>query len=317
MAAPRQPSIKEKFLASPATWIISAANIIVFLVAESYGPTTNTDILLRFGASERSHVWSGEYWRFVTPMFLHIGAIHLLLNTYILFGWCRQVERAVGTWRFVLAYLATGIAATAVSLLFHDVIAAGASGAGFGIVGVTLVLLYRRLGSWEAFISNPGVKTTLFFVSIWLFIGFTALPMMDNWAHLGGLIFGFAFGWIYSLRRKQFAFLPILSVFLATTVVLAAYPWFGQTARLQGYTTFSAANRAIGSGDMEKALRLFNLAEKQGFTIPELYFNRGLVYARMEKFDRARADIQKALEIAPEDWQYRERAKKALKELEP
>src|SRR5208283_4179562 len=99
---------------------ICAINVVVFFVMETHGGTMNPSNLVRFGALERSHVWAGEYFRLVTPMFIHIGWMHLGWNTYALVGWCSPVERVLGRFRFALTYLVTGMGACAVSLLAHD-----------------------------------------------------------------------------------------------------------------------------------------------------------------------------------------------------
>ena len=83
-----------------------------FLFVETPDGSTKVATLVRSGALERSHVWAGEYFRFVTPMFLHIGWIHLLWNTYCLVGWCSPVE-ACSSERARLrpTYLVTGMGA--------------------------------------------------------------------------------------------------------------------------------------------------------------------------------------------------------------
>ncbi|HEY3226666.1 MAG TPA: rhomboid family intramembrane serine protease [Planctomycetota bacterium] len=226
---PARPQVSpwRKFLASPASWIIAGLNVAVFLWVESRGRTTDGATLLRFGALERYHVWAGEYWRLVTSMFLHIGPVHLLWNVYAMPSWCAVVERRVGTWRFVLAYFVAGIGASATSLLGHHVLAAGASGAGFGMIGVTLVLAFVGLGSWKAFLADAGVKYSLVMTAIWVALGFTVMPM-DNFAHLGGLVFGLAIGWLLAPRsaprRVVIALWIAFAVLFTGTVVAACYP---------------------------------------------------------------------------------------------
>jgi len=222
-----QVSVWQKFLASPATWIIAGLNIAVFLWVESKGSTTNGATLLKYGALERYHVWAGEYWRLVTAMFLHIGPIHLLWNVYAMPSWCAAVERSVGPWKFLLAYFVTGVGASAASLLGHHVVGAGASGAGFGMIGVTLVLVFRRLGAWKSFFADPGVKQSLIMIAIWVGLGFTIMNM-DNFAHLGGLVFGLAVGGLLTARnsapKKLMALWIAFAVIFTGTVVAACYP---------------------------------------------------------------------------------------------
>src|SRR5262249_48264736 len=143
-------------------------------------------------------------WRLVTAVFMHAGWVHLLLNTYMLFTWGGEVERTVGSIWFTFAYVSTGIGASAVSVLGHNVLSVGASGALFGIVAVVLSILYRRIGSWDSFIANPGVRQIVINLFIWLVIGFGFLGgALDNYAHLGGFAFGIPCGLLLEARRGK------------------------------------------------------------------------------------------------------------------
>jgi rhomboid protease GluP len=113
------------------------------------------------------------------------------------------IERTVGSVWFAFAYVTTGIGASAISVIGHHVLAAGASGAGFGMIAVILSLLYRREGSWNAFISNPYVRNTLANTGIWVAIGFAGVVRMDNYAHLGGFALGIPCGLLLGSRRGR------------------------------------------------------------------------------------------------------------------
>jgi rhomboid protease GluP len=210
--------------AAPVTLAIAAVNVVVFLLAERWGSTTDTITLLRFGATERTLVSAGEWWRVGSSMFLHIGWMHLLWNTYASFGWCAPVERALGRWRFLQVYLLSGIGGGCASALCHEAVAAGASGACFGIIGATLVLVRRRVPDWGAFFRIPGVRSTLISAAIWVGIGMT-LVNMDNFAHGGGFVVGVAATAMVT-SRSPVARSPLLAVPLAAALVVAgARPW--------------------------------------------------------------------------------------------
>jgi rhomboid protease GluP len=100
-----------------------------------FDDVASSQALIAAGALERSQVWAGQWWRLLTAVFLHIGLIHLLANSLFGFSWCRVVERVLGHGRFLALYLVAGLGASASSLLAHDVISAGASGALFGMIG--------------------------------------------------------------------------------------------------------------------------------------------------------------------------------------
>jgi rhomboid protease GluP len=223
-----EPSIVERARAAPITFGLAAVNAIVFLVAEQSGSTTQEGTLLAFGAVEPLHVWVGEYWRVATCMFLHIGWIHLLWNTYASIGWSTTLEGALGKRRFLLVYLASGIGAGCASvvsgLLFGPRISAGASGAMFGIIGSTLVLRLRMLPTWRAFWEDRGIRSTLISIGIWTAIGLTALRM-DNAAHFGGLVVGAVATWLLTSRAPRNGWLAFGAAF-AALFVGAAHPWW-------------------------------------------------------------------------------------------
>lgn len=299
---PRAPGFTRSVAASPATWLFTLTNVVVFLIAEGVGDTTKTETLLQMGASERGLIWSGEYWRFVTPMFLHIGWVHLLWNTWGMFGWCATVERVVGTWRFVGAYLVSGVAATAASVNLQDVPAAGASGAGFAMIGMILSFLRVRMGSWDAFFGHPAVKRVLFMVGLWLVVGFTALPM-DNYAHLGGLACGLLLGWLLAGTFRPGPRRLIwtgVAVFLGASVALAAVP-LGRPSRGGLYLALKAAQAALERQDGEAALRHTARAQEYGLRGAALHRLRGFALREVGDADGALREFERALAIDPLD----------------
>jgi membrane associated rhomboid family serine protease len=89
----------------------------------------------------------GEWWRLVTAAFLHYGPIHLLLNMVALYWFGSLLEERIGSGRYLLLYLASGIAGSAGALLWSNGFltpTVGASGAIFGILGAGLVLERQR-----------------------------------------------------------------------------------------------------------------------------------------------------------------------------
>jgi rhomboid protease GluP len=198
----------DRILETPITWLFTAINLGVFIIAYLHDGGAREGLswetVVSYGGSMRSRVWSGDYWRLLTAIFLHGGWIHLILNTVFLFGWCADVERTVGSVWFSFAYLTTGIAASAVSIIARPATSVGASGAGFGIVAVTLAILYRRAGSWENFMSSSGARRILGMALILLVAGFAFLShILDNYAHLGGFVFGIPCGLILENRRGR------------------------------------------------------------------------------------------------------------------
>jgi len=226
-----ESTILDKAKASPITALLVAVNVAVFLWAASTGDTTTNATLLRFGAVEPLHVWKGQYWRLATCMFMHIGWIHIAWNTYAGVGWCASVERSLGKWRFLLVYLASGLAGGSVSVLgawltSRGHISAGASGAMFGMVGATFAIRLHQLGSFKLFREDRAVRATLLNIGIWTLIGFSL--HVDNWAHGGGLLAGGITTWLF-VRRASAGRWVVFTVAYVAFVVAAARPWHKAT----------------------------------------------------------------------------------------
>lgn len=160
---------------------------------------------------------SYEPWRMLTSVFTHsTGFIfHILLNMYTLWIFGQLLERMLGGTRFLLLYLASGLAGSLGVMYWGDhlVYVVGASGAIFGLLGAFLVI-QRKLGG--------DTTQLLVLVGINLVIGF--LPGMSiSWqAHLGGLIGGALLGFIFvQTRSPQRARFQWLFVSLAIVAMLA------------------------------------------------------------------------------------------------
>ncbi|HEX9293571.1 MAG TPA: rhomboid family intramembrane serine protease, partial [Gemmatimonadales bacterium] len=130
------------------TFVIIAINVAVFIAMTVGGvspvePTTQD--LVRWGASYGPYELSTEWWRAFTAMFVHIGFLHILLNMYCLYRLGPLAERMLGPWKVAALYLLSGIGGNVASVAIHPmIVAAGASGAIFGVAGALLPVLHFR-----------------------------------------------------------------------------------------------------------------------------------------------------------------------------
>ena len=187
------PSWPQRLRAAPVSTLLFACCVVVFVIAERSGSTRDVATLLRFGADSRDLVWKGEWWRLFTAMFLHIGVVHLVWNLWAGFSWTAPFERAMGPLRFAVIYLLSGLAGSALSIIGHDAVSAGASGALFGVMGGVLVIQRLVLGSWAALWKDPGQRRNLLMLVVWLAIG--PFVGFDSFAHGGGMLAGAALTW--------------------------------------------------------------------------------------------------------------------------
>jgi rhomboid protease GluP len=182
------------------TYVFFGINIIVFLLMALAGGS-NEPILMAFGVKSNPEIAQGQWWRFVTPIFIHIGLLHLFFNSYALWIVGPQVEKLYGGARFVILYVLTGVAGVYGSYSYHPyTISAGASGAIFGLFGVLLVFGIRYRAGIPPFFKRAVGTGVLPVIVINLIIGFT-IPMIDNSAHIGGLLAGAALAAVVPFRK--------------------------------------------------------------------------------------------------------------------
>jgi membrane associated rhomboid family serine protease len=152
-------------------------------------------------------VAEGEWYRLITAMFLHASIMHILFNMYALFLFGPTVEQAFGTARFIVMYFVAGLAGSAASFAFPPHVASlGASGAIFGVLGITLVYCYNRRS--QTFI-RAYLRNLLGLLAINFFIGFLPGLNIDWVAHLGGLVGGIALGLGFDRARGTNATSPV------------------------------------------------------------------------------------------------------------
>lgn len=192
---------------TPATALLLAAIAVVFL-----GQQLDTNhFLLGYGADQPRAVLAGhEYWRLLTSMFLHGGWMHVLLNGWALYQIGALFEVWLGSGRLLGTYFATGLAASLTSILWNwrggnlDQPSVGASGAIFGLIGALIAFLARRRERLNP-VARSILSQLLFWAGINIFL-LSNLGMIDNAAHVGGLVAGLLVGLL--LRDPQPALPP-------------------------------------------------------------------------------------------------------------
>ena len=184
-----------------ATTAILAVNVAAFALGAILRVLGGRS-LLEAGAMVPALVAGGEWWRLLTPMFLHVGVLHLALNSFGLYLFGNLVEQSLGTARMLALYLVAGFCATVVSFTFGPVGVAGvgASGAVFGLLGAWLAYNLRRR---SLRLARANVQWALTLIGINLVFGLS-VPGIDNLAHIGGLVAGVAAGFgIEGVGRRR------------------------------------------------------------------------------------------------------------------
>ncbi|MFL6595359.1 MAG: rhomboid family intramembrane serine protease [Chthoniobacterales bacterium] len=182
---------------TPAVLTFIVLNVAMFVVEMARGGATNSWTLHRLGALEPFFVFTQhEYWRLVAALFLHYGALHLVFNLYGLFILGPALERWIGTARFAVAYLLSGIGSSAGVLLLWRLgwtqadLLVGASGSVMGIVGTWAGVL---LGHRHAPLARQRLINIGVIVALQTAFDFYT-PQVSMAAHMSGLVSGFFLG---------------------------------------------------------------------------------------------------------------------------
>ena len=202
------------------SFVLIAINVAVFL-----GQLASEGTVTVAGRMDVVGVANGETWRLLTGEFLHASPIHLALNMFALYLFGPAAERALGSVRFVSAYLTMAVAASTLVYVLNAPPTDGASGAIFGLFGLVFVLLLK---------SGQDVRSLVVLLVI---NGLISLQANISWqAHLGGFVTGIALGAVFAYAPRasrtlwqSLAFLVIWAVIVVGVV--------GHTAALTSQIT--------------------------------------------------------------------------------
>ncbi|PYE52372.1 membrane associated rhomboid family serine protease [Paenibacillus barcinonensis] len=183
----------------PLTSLLLIANVIMFFVLTFNGGSTSSLVLLKFGALTNHELLAGEWWRYVTSIFLHAGFSHLLFNSFALVVFAPPMERLLGSLRYGVLYLAGGVVGNILAIAYYNsinviTISVGASGAIYAVYGAFLYVALFQRGLMDE-TSRKTLYTLLLFGIIFSF----AVANVNWMAHLGGLVAGF---FIYGLMIR-------------------------------------------------------------------------------------------------------------------
>ncbi|MCM5570307.1 rhomboid family intramembrane serine protease [Burkholderiaceae bacterium FT117] len=181
------------------TGTLIALNLLVWLanLADGLNPVLpDARELLAWGGNLLP-LTQREPWRLVSAMFLHAGIIHLAFNMWALWNVGSISERFYGNTQFALIYLLSGLFGSLASLFFaaRTAVSVGASGAIFGITGALLAAILLKRDKLPGPLVASMRSSLFMFVGYSLFLGFTS-GVVDNAAHVGGLVSGFLLAWI-------------------------------------------------------------------------------------------------------------------------
>ncbi|KAL3630328.1 hypothetical protein CASFOL_023312 [Castilleja foliolosa] len=179
--------------------ILVSINIAVFLF-ELAAPVKSSDFVLVslpmvYGAKINNLILTGEWWRLVTPIFLHSGIFHIALGIWALYTFGLEVSREYGSFTFLLIYILGGISGNLISFLHTPETTIGGTGPVFAIIGAWLIYqvqnkdVIARDDKSERLFQNAIITTALGFV-------LSSFGPIDDWAHFAAAFTGVAYGFV-------------------------------------------------------------------------------------------------------------------------
>ena len=190
---------------APAVWALILLNVAMFGVEILLGGATNPVTLHGLGALEPAAVIvRHEYWRLLTALFLHYGLLHIAFNLYALYLLGPALERMIGSFKFLLAYVISGLGSSAgvVFLWILHLTAAdqlvGASGCVMGVIGVSAGLLFRHR---QTPLAGRRLRNILFIVVLQTAFDLST-PQVSLGAHLSGFATGLLVGLVLASQER-------------------------------------------------------------------------------------------------------------------
>ena len=160
---------------------------------------------LSFSSAERTYLIENQWWRLITPMFLHFSFAHLSFNCLWIYVLGEKIERVDGKLIFTLIILLTGVFSNLLQYFWtSSSLFGGLSGVIYGMLGYCLVM--EMESNYDKYGLPPGLYL---FMIAWLILGFLGIldlfgfGSVANFAHLGGMLSGLMFAMIYKTLNRR------------------------------------------------------------------------------------------------------------------
>nr|MDT0664298.1 rhomboid family intramembrane serine protease [Micromonospora sp. DSM 115978] len=212
------------------TQILAGTCVVVYILQQG------SDAILRdYSLLGYQIAFADEYYRLLTPAFLHLSLIHVLFNVLALYVLGTQLEQMLGRIRYVALFVVCAVGGNATSYLVNGAQAssAGASTAVYGFFAAYFMVARRLRADTSQILVIVGINLVITF----------ALPGIDRWGHLGGLAAGIALGAIFSYVPPRLVVVQaalvgaVLAGFVLTAVVESNEIVDDWTTRNQRITT--------------------------------------------------------------------------------
>ena len=151
-----------------------------------------------FNSFETTYMQNNEWWRLITPMFIHFSLTHLVFNCLWIYVLGSKIEQIDGHITFINLVIFSSIISNLAQHFFGEsALFGGLSGVIYGLLGYCVIIEIDT--KQERYDLPPALYL---FMLIWLILGFLGILNLfgfgnvANYAHLGGLISGIIFAMI-------------------------------------------------------------------------------------------------------------------------
>lgn len=296
------------FLRHSPTAAIIVICVIVFLVemAMSHSQEITLPVLMKLGADSGVEVFSGQWWRLVTSVFLHGNLLHIATNMWALFNIGLLAEILYGRRNFLTLYFLCGLAGSVASVWWHPAeVGVGASGAIFGVAGALIPALKFQKNPRIAMALKGALGSIVVFVFVNLAIG-AGVPVIDNAAHVGGLITGVVVGALlpsYTVEEERKKTGQAVVVFASALVLIVA----GAVHARNKYAPILPrieAEKFVRAGKSAEALAAYQRALKQNPKDESLAVEYGTYLDFLKKYPEEIAVVKQLVADHPQDARY-------------
>lgn len=198
----QERSVKEFMQFYPIVATIIIINLLLWLIINVlHLPIGETIYSWSVGSNIR--VSYGDYWRLLTPIFLHGGFSHVLFNSFALVLFAPALEQMLGKFRFIVFYLLTGIignVGTYIMAPMSMTLHLGASGAIYGLFGIYIFMVLFRKQLIDA--GNAQIVTIIFILGVVMSF---MQPNINISAHLFGALGGFLLAPLFLIGVERFS----------------------------------------------------------------------------------------------------------------
>jgi GlpG protein len=149
---------------------------------------------LKYGLPEVRH---GEFWRLITPIFMHGGFLHIFFNMLWLRDLGSMIEGRQSSLILAIQVIVFGIVSNLTQYILVGPFFLGMSGVVYGLFGY--IWIRGKLDPGSGLYLHQSTVTMMI---IWFFLCFTPLMRAANGAHFGGLAAGMIWGYLSSLRYR-------------------------------------------------------------------------------------------------------------------